>query len=195
MSFWYPVETELVLASKSPRRTEILELAGIPHRVFPSTVEEKHLDGCPADIVVHWAREKAANVASGFPDYPVLGADTMVFQDNVLLGKPSDTEQAFEMLSSLSGRWHTVYGGVALVWHSRKIAFSFSQSTRVKFRELSEAEIKAYIDTGEPVDKAGAYGIQGYGCVLVEKVEGCYFNVMGLPVSRFLEKFRNFLLQ
>ncbi len=194
MSFWYPVETELVLASRSPRRTEILKLAGIPHRVYPSSVEEKQMDGLPADIVVHWAQKKAMNVASVFPDSPVLGADTMVFQDNVLLGKPSDAEQAFEMLSSLSGRWHTVYGGVALAWHSREIAFAFSESTRVKFRELSESEIKAYIATGEPMDKAGAYGIQGFGCVLVEKVEGCYFNVMGLPISRFLESFRSSLV-
>ncbi|OPX30647.1 MAG: hypothetical protein B1H09_04530 [Gemmatimonadaceae bacterium 4484_173] len=194
MSFWYPVETELVLASRSPRRTEILKLAGIPHRVYPSSVEEKRMDGLPADIVVHWAQKKAMNVASVFPDSPVLGADTMVFQDNVLLGKPSDAEQAFEMLSSLSGRWHTVYGGVALAWHSREIAFAFSESTRVKFRELSESEIKAYIATGEPMDKAGAYGIQGIGCVLVEKVEGCYFNVMGLPISRFLESFRSSLV-
>lgn len=194
MSFWYPVETELVLASRSPRRTEILKLAGIPHRVYPSSVEEKQMDGLPADIVVHWAQKKAMNMASVFPDSPVLGADTMVFQDNVLLGKPSDAEQAFEMLSSLSGRWHTVYGGVALAWHSREIAFAFSESTRVKFRELSESEIKAYIATGEPMDKAGAYGIQGFGCVLVEKVEGCYFNVMGLPISRFLESFRSSLV-
>ena len=183
-----------MLASRSPRRTEILKLAGIPHRVYPSSVEEKQMDGLPADIVVHWAQKKAMNVASVFPDSPVLGADTMVFQDNVLLGKPSDAEQAFEMLSSLSGRWHTVYGGVALVWHSREIAFAFSESTRVKFRELSESEIKAYIATGEPMDKAGAYGIQGFGCVLVEKVEGCYFNVMGLPISRFLESFRSSLV-
>jgi septum formation protein len=194
MSFWYPVETELVLASRSPRRTEILKLAGIPHRVYPSSVEEKQMDGLPADIVVHWAQKKAMNVASVFPDSPVLGADTMVFQDNVLLGKPSDAEQAFEMLSSLSGRWHTVYGGVALVWHSMEIAFAFSEATRVKFRELSESEIKAYIATGEPMDKAGAYGIQGIGCVLVEKVEGCYFNVMGLPISRFLESFKSSLV-
>ncbi|MCD6587371.1 MAG: septum formation inhibitor Maf [Candidatus Fermentibacteraceae bacterium] len=193
MSFWYPSETELVLASRSPRRTEILKLAGIPHRVYPSTVEEKQMDGLPADIVVHWARAKAVNVASNFPDFPVLGADTMVYQDSILLGKPTNTQQAFEMLSSLSGRWHTVYGGVALAWHSREIAFAFSESTRVKFRELSESEIKAYITTGEPMDKAGAYGIQGIGCVLVEKVEGCYFNVMGLPVSRFLERLRSFL--
>jgi septum formation protein len=194
MNFWYPVEIGLVLASRSPRRTEILKLAGVPHSIVPSTVDEKPMDGFPADIVKHWALAKALNVSGSFPDNPVLGADTMVFRDEVLLGKPQDEVSAFEMISSLSGRWHTVYGGVALVWKNRDISFSFAESTRVKFRNLQEPEIRAYIATGEPMDKAGAYGIQGTGCLLVEKVDGCYFNVMGLPVSRFLKEFRSFLL-
>ncbi len=194
MNYWYPVDTELVLASKSPRRTEILDFAGVPHLVHPSSVEEKTMEGIPEDIVIHWAQAKAADVAHKFPDHPVLGADTMVFRDGVLLGKPKDTEQAFQMLLSLSGRWHTVFGGVALMWPNRGVSFSFAEATRVKFRTLQDSEIKAYIVSGEPMDKAGAYGIQGQGCVLVEKVEGCYFNVMGLPVSRFLHRFRDSLI-
>ena len=193
MSYWYPVETDLILASKSPRRTEILELAGVLHAVHPSSVEEISMEGPPEDIVIHWAQAKAVDVALKFPDHPVLGADTMVFRDGVLLGKPQNTDQAFEMVRSLSGRWHTVYGGVALIWKSRGLSFSFAEASRVKFRDLPEQEITAYIATGEPMDKAGAYGIQGRGCVLVEKVEGCYFNVMGLPVSRFLHRFRESL--
>jgi len=193
MNYWYPADTELVLASRSPRRTDILKLAGVPHSVYPSSIEEKTIEGCPADIVVHWASAKAADVAGKFPDHPVLGADTMVFQDGVLLGKPQNDQDAAEMVRALSGRWHTVYGGVALVWKSRGIFFSFAQATRVKFRNLPPDEIAAYIASGEPVDKAGSYGIQGLGCVLVESVEGCYFNVMGLPVSEFLLRFRKSL--
>ncbi len=193
MNYWYPVEAELILASRSPRRTEILRMAGVPHRVFPSNVEEEFMEGLPGEVVTYWAQAKALNVAQQFPGHPVLGADTMVFRDGVLLGKPSDTNQAFEMLSSLSGRWHTVHGGVALVWKRRDISFAFDEATRVKFRDLSEEEIRAYIATGEPMDKAGAYGIQGRGCVLIDRVEGCYFNVMGLPISKFLKRFRSIL--
>ncbi len=193
MNFWYPLDTELVLASKSPRRTEILNFAGVPHLVHPSSVDETSMEGLPENIVVHWAVAKAANVALKYPDHPVLGADTMVFRDGVLLGKPEDREQAYKMLKSLSGRWHTVYGGVALMWQNRGLSFSFAEATRVKFRNLSDSEIMAYIATGEPMDKAGSYGIQGQGCVLIERVEGCYFNVMGLPVSRFLNRFRDSL--
>lgn len=193
MSFWYPVDIELVLASKSPRRTEILNFAEVPHLIHPSSVEESSMEGLPEDIVVHWAIAKAADVSVKYPDRPVLGADTMVFRDGVLLGKPDGSAQAFEMLKSLSGRWHTVYGGVALMWQNRGLSFSFAEATNVKFRNLSDSEITAYIATGEPMDKAGAYGIQGQGCVLIEKVEGCYFNVMGLPVSRFLTRFRDSL--
>ena len=193
MNYWYPVETKLILASKSPRRTEILNFAGVPHQVHPSSINEKPMEGIPEDIVTHWAQAKAAEVAHKYPDHPVLGADTMVFRDGVLLGKPENTEQAFEMLGSLSGGWHTVYGGVALVWVSRGVSFCFAEATRVKFRNITDHEIRAYIATGEPMDKAGAYGIQGQGCVLVERVDGCYFNVMGLPVSRFLHRFRDSL--
>lgn len=193
MNYWYPVETELVLASKSPRRTEILSFAGVPHCVFPSSVEEFCMEGNPSDIVMHWARAKAADVASRFPDHPVLGADTMVFRDGVLLGKPGDETESFDMLHSLSGRWHTVYGGVSLMWQNRGLSFCFAEATRVKFRDIPEDEIRAYIATGEPMDKAGSYGIQGQGSVLVEKIEGCYFNVMGLPVSSFLHRFRDSL--
>ncbi len=193
MNYWYPVETELVLASRSPRRTEILTFAGVPHIVCPSSIEEKSMEGTPQDIVMHWAQAKAADIAHKFTNYPVLGADTMVFRDGVLLGKPENEAQAFQMVRSLSGRWHTVYGGVALMWQSRGLSFTFAEATRVKFRNLPDKEIRAYIATGEPMDKAGAYGIQGQGCVLVEKLEGCYFNVMGLPVSRFLHRFRDSL--
>lgn len=193
MSYWYPVDKELILASRSPRRTEILKMAGVPHIVHPSSVEETSMEGEPGSIVTHWATRKAGNVASGFPDHPVLGADTMVFLDGVLLGKPSSREDGIRMVKKLSGTWHTVFGGVALAWQSRGVFFSFHEATKVKFRTLSIDEINAYMDSGEPMDKAGAYGIQGLGSVLVERVEGSYFNVMGLPVAQFLHRFRDSL--
>jgi septum formation protein len=193
MNYWFPSDRELVLASRSPRRTEILTMAGIPHTVHPSSVEETEMEGGPGEIVKHWATLKARDVAGKFPDQPVLGADTMVFKNGVLLGKPVNRADAVSMLEKLSGSWHEVYGGVALVWQSRGLFFSFAEATRVKFRGLCQEEIEAYIDSGEPMDKAGAYGIQGLGCVLVDRVEGSYFNVMGLPVSQFLHRFRESL--
>lgn len=190
MNHWYPVEEELVLASRSPRRTRILTMARVPHTVQPSGVEETPVEGTPGEIVTHWASAKAAAVARHYSHRPVLGADTMVFRDGVLLGKPEDGKDAIRMLESLSGRWHTVFGGVSLLWKSRGISFSFFEATRVRFRKLTGEEIEAYVSSGEPMDKAGAYGIQGLGCVLVDTVEGSYFNVMGLPVSQFLARFR-----
>lgn len=151
------------------------------------------MEGTPEHIVCHWATEKARNIAGLYPDRPVLGADTMVFENGDLLGKPDSPEEAFSMVERLSGTWHTVFGGVALVWHTRGLFFTFAEATRVKFRALSHNETRAYVESGEPMDKAGAYGIQGLGCVLVERVEGCYFNVMGLPVAQFLHRFRESL--
>ena len=193
MTYWYPVEKDLILASRSPRRTEILKMAGVPHVIHPSSIEETSMEGDPGSIVTHWATCKARDVASLFPDHPVLGADTMVFLNGVLLGKPLDREDGLRMVKKLSGNWHTVFGGVALAWQSRGIFFSFHEATRVKFRALSDEEIAGYLDTGEPMDKAGAYGIQGLGSVLVDRVEGSYFNVMGLPVAQFLHRFRQIL--
>lgn len=193
MNCWYHLEKSLVLASKSPRRAQILAMAGVPFRVELSAVEEVPMEGKPEDIVVHWARMKALDVASRFPDHPVLGADTMVFSNGALLGKPENRDQAFSMLRSLSGKWHTVYGGVCFIWKSRGVSFALCEPTRVKFFSLEDSEIEAYIDSEEPMDKAGAYGIQGLGCYLVERIEGCYFNVMGLPLSHFMHRLRKSL--
>jgi septum formation protein len=188
-SWWYPVDTPLILASSSPRRKTILELAGIPFRQVPSNVAEEDLTGEPEYVVEHWARLKASQVSSAHPSSPVLGADTMVALDSRLLGKPASPEDAESTLGLLSGRWHTVFGGVALEWTDRGISFGFSEATRVRFRDLSSDEITAYVRTGEPLDKAGSYGIQGYGSLLVDRIEGCFFNVMGLPVARFFSEF------
>jgi septum formation protein len=165
----------------------------IPFRQIPGSVAEEDLRGEPEYVVEHWAMMKARQVSAEYPGNPVLGADTMVGLDDRLLGKPATHAEAVAILGMLSGRWHTVYGGVALVWEEKGIEFGFSEKTSVRFRKLSEAEIEAYADTGEPMDKAGAYGIQGIGSLLVDRVEGCYFNVMGLPVARFIREFRRIL--
>ncbi len=193
-SWWYPIDVPLVLASRSPRRKAILELVRIPFEQIPSGIEEEFLSGDPSEVVEHWARMKAEDVSAEHPCNPVLGADTMVALDNRLLGKPESSREAVSMLKALSGKWHRVFGGVALEWREEGICFSFSEYTRVKFRSLTDSEIEAYVETGEPFDKAGAYGIQGFGSILVEKVDGCYFNVMGLPIAGFVETFRNRLI-
>jgi septum formation protein len=193
--WWYPADIPIVLASRSPRRRTILEMAGIPFVQLPGDVEETFRDGTPSEVVRYWARRKAEDVMDRAEGRPVLGADTMVALEGGLLGKPEDEDHAFLMLSGLSGRWHSVFGGVSVLWPEKDLDICFHEETRVRFRDLCAEEIRAYISTGEPMDKAGAYGIQGYGCMLVESVEGCYFNVMGLPVSRFIHDFRDMLLK
>jgi septum formation protein len=165
-------------------------MAGIPFIQVPGSVEEEDLSGDPTFVVEHWARMKAAQAAEGYPGHPVLGADTMVGLEGRLLGKPESAQHAVRTLEMLSGKWHVVYGGVALIWRERGTEFAFTEKTSVKFRDLPMEEIEAYVETGEPMDKAGAYGIQGIGSLLVEQVEGCYFNVMGLPVARLVNRLR-----
>jgi len=163
-------------------------MAGIPFEPLPSGVEETPMQGDPAAVVMHWARRKAECVLPLRPDRPVLGADTMVELGGRLLGKPMDRLEAIAMLRELSGAWHSVHGGVCLLWPERSIDIGFAESTRVRFRELSDREIACYAGTGEPMDKAGAYGIQGYGAALVDRIEGCFFNVMGLPLARLVRE-------
>lgn len=160
----------------------MLRLAGIPFETFPSGIDEENGSGDPESLVLGHSMAKASAVAAGLPGRIVLGADTLVMVRGEVLGKPLDRDGAVRMLSVLSGGWHEVYGGVALLGGSSPV--SFCEVSRVRFRDLSEAEIEAYVDTGEPMDKAGAYGIQGYGSVLVDRIEGCFFNVMGLPLAR-----------
>lgn len=164
-------------------------MAGIPFVRRPSRVDEVPLSGAGAgEAVSHWARAKAEDVlSSGEASGPVLGADTMVLAGNGLLGKPGGAEEAARMLERLSGDWHTVVGGVCILYPAAEIDMELVERTRVLFRELSRAEILSYVASGEPMDKAGAYGIQGLGSLLVRRIEGCYFNVMGLPLASMVE--------
>jgi septum formation protein len=172
----------IVLASGSPRRGEILTNAGIPYaREVPCHVDETPRPGeRPAAYVMRLAQEKAAAIGVD-PGRIVLGADTTVVIDDEILGKPADAEDAVRMLRQLSGRAHEVITGICL--RSGPAQAVDIATTRVWFAALSDSEIDAYVASGEPMDKAGAYGIQGLASKFVTRIEGCYFNVMGLPVS------------
>lgn len=176
---------EIILASGSPRRRALLEQVGISgYRVVTPDVDE-HVEGhpAPAELVETLSRRKAEAVAAkAGTDALVIAADTVVALDGAILGKPHSPAEATAMLKALSGREHTVYTGFTVLHEDR--AVTEHEATAVRFRVLSDGEIAAYVATGEPMDKAGAYGIQGVGALLVTGICGDYFNVMGLPVCR-----------
>lgn len=177
---------ELVLASGSPRRREILTQLGLSFRVQTSQTDETINNLLPAAAVEQLALRKAKAVAPGCDSALVIGADTVVALDGEILGKPEDGGDAARMLNLLQGRTHQVYTGIALVQvRSGQVIRELvdHNQTRVTMRALSPQKIEWYVGTGEPLDKAGAYGIQGLGALLVEKIEGCYFNVVGLSIS------------
>jgi len=178
---------DLILASASPRRAELLARLGLSFRVAPSGIPEDGLDGeSPAAHAERLSREKAARVSKAFPGSLVLAGDTVVVRDGTVLGKPSSVEDAVAMLCSLSGRSHRVISGLALAFPLGGIRSGYL-ATEVTFRSFDEAFARRYAETGEPMDKAGAYGIQGFGSALVERIEGDYHTVMGLPLPLFLD--------
>ena len=178
-------DPRIVLASASPRRHQLLDLIGIAHEVVPADIDESvRPRESPRRHAERLAREKATAVSSRDSSVVAIGADTIVLIDRKILGKPANAVDAGSMLSLLSGREHTVVTAVAVA-HGRKVC-SGVEEVSVKFRALSDDEIDAYIATGEPMDKAGAYGIQGYGATIVERIEGDYFAVMGLPLVRLV---------
>lgn len=173
--------SKLILASASPRRKELLHRAGIEVEVEPSNLEEARLDGeMPKQYAERLARDKACAVFARHPDDLVLAADTIVIVDNDVLEKPADAADAARMLRMISGRTHKVTTGVCLLGPG--VGDVRSETTDVTFQPITEDEIKQYVASGEPMDKAGAYGIQGRASRWVERVDGCYFNVVGLPV-------------
>ena len=184
---------KLILASASPRRRELLTQVGVSFVIEVSDVEEVLDDTLSPELQVQsLALQKAQAVAAQHKDGLVLGADTVVVDAGRLLGKPQNTEEAAKMLRSLSGKWHQVMTAVALVdANDTKHEWTSVEITNVKFRDLTEDDIAAYVATGESMDKAGAYGIQGYGALLVERIEGCYNNVVGLPLQLVAKGLRN----
>jgi septum formation protein len=175
---------DIVLASGSPRRRELLEMLGLEFSVVPAKGAEIAPEGAgPDETVAALSRAKAEEVAQAHPASLIIAADTIVWADGRILGKPKDTDDAKAMLGALSGRAHEVYTGVTLIYGGRIL--SAAECTKVFFRALTDDEIDRYIATGEPMDKAGAYGIQGRASLMIKRIEGDYFNVMGLPLCRF----------
>lgn len=176
----------VILASQSPRRRDLLDLIGVAHEVRPANVDEGYAAGEQPEVhVERLARAKAKAAAAGSRESLVIGADTIVVIDGKVLGKPRDADDAVRMLRMLNGRTHFVMTAVAAAFEDRMA--SAVEQVSVTFRELGDDEIEAYIATGEPMDKAGAYGIQGYGATIVKRIEGDYFAVMGLPLVRLVE--------
>lgn len=171
----------IILASRSPRRRNLLEMLGIEHEVRPADIDEKLIEGEePVQAARRLALEKAHAVAAQGDGVPVLAADTIVVLEGEILGKPRDAAGAARMLRSLSGTHHHVVTGIAMVWKEEE--WVAHDRTRVFFAELSDETITRYVATGEPLDKAGSYGIQGLGAPLVERIEGDFFSVQGLPL-------------
>jgi septum formation protein len=184
-----------LLASASPRRRELLSNAGFDFDVQPSHIrEEIQLGESPEEFVRRAAREKAIHVAAhSAPGSLVLGADTVVVVDGSTMGKPAGPQDAARMLRRLSGRTHQVHSGICLVRAPDAIEALKHEMTIVSFRELDEEEIRSYVESGEPMDKAGAYAVQGLASKFVTRISGCYFNVVGLPVSLVYETLKPFL--
>ncbi len=183
----------MILASASPRRKEMLQQIGLVFRTSPADVDESVLPGeQPAAYAVRVALDKARVAAERAGEGIVIAADTIVVLGGRILGKPADDSDAVRMLSLLSGKQHEVVTGLAVIDAASKRTAAKTASTSVWFRNLAEEEIRAYVATREPLDKAGAYGIQEKGALLIEKIEGCYFNVVGLPLSLLGEILREF---
>jgi len=181
-----------ILASGSPRRKQLLNQIGLEFTVIPSDVDEDFtLDLPPEAFTEHWAREKAKSVAKIHPDSLIVGADTIVVLDENILGKPKDKKDSFNMLQSLSGKTHEVITGVSFISLEQELDHTFNERTFVSFNTLSDRDIKSYIDIYNPLDKAGSYGIQDWFSVHIHRVEGCYYNVMGLPLSSFYSYFKS----
>ena len=171
----------LILASGSPRRRELLDLMGLTYTVETPDVDES-FSGRPSETVMEISRRKAAAVAARHSDSIIIAADTLVFADGAL-GKPHTPERAKEMLRSLAGNWHHVYTGITVINTRSGRILRNVDKTRVHLVPMTEQEIDAYVETGEPLDKAGAYGIQGMGGMFVDRIDGSYSNVVGLPMS------------
>ena len=184
--------SQIILASASPRRRELMELAGYDFEVICADIVEVVPENVqPQEVVMSLALQKAQAVAAEHKDAVVVGSDTVVALDGKILGKPHSEQEACEMLRSLSGRTHKVFTGVAIVGGGK--VKNFFDETDVEFYPLGDDEIKKYVATGEPMDKAGSYGIQGKGSVLVKKINGDFFNVMGLPIAKLYREMSDFV--
>ena len=186
----YPI----ILASGSPRRKQLLEQIDLEFEVVPSQIyEDFSLNLSPTDFVEYYAQEKAKDVANSYLDKWVIGADTIVVFESHILGKPKNKKDSFQMLKRLSGNTHQVITGVSIQNIKQDISDSFHERTNVTFNTLSDNIINYYIETYEPFDKAGSYGIQDWFSVCVNRIDGCFYNVMGFPLSSFYSHFIDLL--
>lgn len=200
---------KIVLASASPRRKELMELAGFEFEIWPSKKEEVVTSKKPSEVCKELSKQKALDVAGSIKTYNenhedittkqdilVIGADTIVAVDDEILGKPADEKDAVSMLNKLSGKTHSVFTGVTFVFMSkdgRVGEYSFADETKVTFYELANEEIQSYVDSGDPLDKAGAYGIQTGAAIFVKGIEGDFYNVVGLPIARLVHELGSLL--
>lgn len=184
----FELKFPVILASGSPRRKEILTAMGIDYTVEVSDVDET-TSGMPEEMVIELSARKARSVAVRHPDSYILAADTLVFGDAEVLGKPKSEQDACRMLTALSGSWHDVYTGMTLINTNNGSEISRAEKTRVHFVSLTQEEIEQYVRTGEPLDKAGSYAIQGMAGMFIDRIEGSYSNVVGLPMAAVREMF------
>ena len=185
---------EIILASKSPRRIEILKMIGLDFDITPSKLDEKiKIDLTGKPFAEYWSKEKAKLISNQYPNRIVIGADTIVVFKNQILGKPKDDNDSKNMLKMLSGNMHHVITGVTLICKNKKISKTFSESTKVFVRKIPSDQIDFYIDNYKTSDKAGSYGIQEWFSIWIEKINGCYYNVMGLPISRFNKEYSDII--
>tara|TARA_B100000123_G_scaffold93494_1_gene67934 strand:- start:325 stop:927 length:603 start_codon:yes stop_codon:yes gene_type:complete len=184
---------KIILASKSPRRKEILEKININFKVMPSNFDENQIifNNNPIEFCQILAHEKAKNVAMKNENYFIIGADTIVVEKNQIFPKPRNEEEALKFLQYLSNKTHQVYTGISFIFNGESL--NFYEKTDVTFRNISLTDIKFYIKNHNPYDKSGGYGIQDYSSIFISKINGCFFNVVGFPLSKFYNKFRFFL--
>ena len=182
----------VILASSSPRRENILKQIGIDFEIIPSNIcEDAELNLGPRKFVQYWSEKKAKVISKKNKDKIVIGADTIVYFNEKILGKPKDKEESYKMLTKLSGKTHKVLTGVSIAYKEKNILRTFSQITKVTVTDIPKKDILYYIDNYYTLDKAGSYGIQDWFSIWIKKIDGCYYNVMGLPLSKF---YKNYLL-
>lgn len=187
---------DIILASASPRRFELLKMIGIEFKVRPSHVEEVYQDHLsPEQYVIENAMKKGYFIADKYPDSLVISADTIVVYKDKILEKPEDEKHAMEIIKTLCNRTHQVLTGFGFILKSSNREIFKVESSMVTFRNLNQSEIRAYINTGESFDKAGGYGAQGQGSLLIKKIDGCFYNVVGLPLSSFFSTLNQFLME
>tara|TARA_B100000214_G_scaffold371378_1_gene347650 strand:+ start:1231 stop:1809 length:579 start_codon:yes stop_codon:yes gene_type:complete len=183
-----------ILASKSPRRKKILKQIGFKFSVIPSKINESfNIELSPEDFTEYWAREKAKDLSKIYPDSLIIGADTIVVKDSIKFGKPKTKDESILMLQTLSGNSHDVITGVSLIHFNNGLDITFNEKTKVYINSLSNNDILKYIRENKPYDKAGSYGIQDGFCIFINKIKGCYYNVMGLPISSFYMHYKKAL--